>query len=281
MVTSRGLGGFRGGYAPAVMLPYSGAGSGPALVLLHAGVADRTMWAEHLEPLADAGFRALAVDLPGFGEARPAPGEQAPWADVLRTMEELSIERAALVGNSFGGAVALRAALVAPARVSALALISAPSPALEPSPELETAWEAEETALQRGDVEAAVEAVVDAWTLPDASPQLRDRVAAMQRRAFALQAEAPPATEAPDPAEQRPEALARLSVPALVAAGEFDKVDFRQGAEEMARTLPDARHVVIEDAGHLAPLETPEAFRELVLAFLGREPGLSATKDAG
>ncbi|MCW2997048.1 MAG: Pimeloyl-ACP methyl ester carboxylesterase [Solirubrobacterales bacterium] len=248
-------------------LPHDEVGSGPAVILLHAGVADRTMWSEHLEGLADAGYRAVAVDLPGFGEAPVTPGEQAPWTDVLSTMDELSIERAALVGNSFGGAVALRAALVAPDRVSALTLISTPSPALEPSPELEAIWEAEEAALQRGDIEAAIKAVVDAWTLPDASPELRDRVAAMQRRALALQAEAPPATEAPDPAEH-PEALARLSVPTLVASGEFDKRDFRQGAEAMARTLPRARHAVIEGAGHLAPLETPEAFRELVLAFL-------------
>jgi pimeloyl-ACP methyl ester carboxylesterase len=90
----------------------------------------------------------------------------------------------------------------------------------------------------------------------------------MQRRAFALQAEAPPATEAPDPAEARPEALARLSVPTLAAAGELDKRDFRQGAEDLARTLPRGRHAVIEGAGHLAPLETPEAFRELVVSFL-------------
>lgn len=250
------------------MLPHDEAGSGPALVLLHAGVADRTMWSEHLEPLADAGYRAVAVDLPGFGGAPVTPGEQAPWADVLRGMDELSIDRAALVGNSFGGAVALRAALVAPDRVSALALISASSPALEPSAELEAAWEAEEAALQRGDIEAAVEAAVDFWTLPEASQELRDRVATMQRRAFALQAEAPPATEAPDPAEARPEALARLSVPTLAAAGELDKRDFVRGAEDLARTLPRARHAVIEGAGHLAPLETPEAFRELVVSFL-------------
>lgn len=192
------------------MLPHDEIGSGPAVVLLHAGIADRTMWSERLERLVDAGYRAVAVDLPGFGEAQITPGEQAPWADVLRTMDELSIERAALVGNSFGGAVALRVALVAPDRVSALALISAPPPALEPSPELESAWEAEEAALQRGDIEAAVAAVVDAWTLPDASPELRDRVAVMQRRAFALQAEAPPTMEAPDPVEQRPETLPRL-----------------------------------------------------------------------
>jgi 3-oxoadipate enol-lactonase len=101
------------------MLPHDEAGSGPVLLLLHAGIADRTMWAEHLEPLAAAGYRAIAVDLPGFGEAPVAPGEQAPWADVLETMDALAIDRAALVGNSFGGAVALRIAAVAPLRVSA------------------------------------------------------------------------------------------------------------------------------------------------------------------
>ncbi len=250
-------------------LPHDEVGTGPAVVLLHAGIADRSMWAEQLDPLAEAGYRVVALDLPGFGDAPVPPGEQAAWADVLQTLDELSIERAALVGNSFGGAVAVRAAFVAPERVSALVLISAPAPDLEPTPELEAAWEAEETALERGDIDAAVDAVVNAWTLPDAPPQLRDRVAAMQRRAFALQAEAPATTDVPDPVEQNPDDLARLDLPTLVAAGEHDMRDFRDGAEVMARTLPRARHAVIEGAGHLAPLETPEEFRRLVLAFLG------------
>lgn len=251
-----------------MVLPHDDTGHGPALLLLHAGVADRTMWTEHLETFAAAGYRVVAPDLPGFGEASPAPGEQAPWVDVLETMEALSIDRASLVGNSFGGAVALRAAFVAPERVSALALVSAPAPDLEPSPELEAAWDAEEAALERGDVEAAVAAVVDAWTLPDAPPGLRDRVAAMQRRAFELQAGAPDASEAPDPVEEDPGALGRIDVPALVAVGEHDWLEFRQGAEEIARALPRAEHAVIGGAGHLAPLETPDAFRALVLAFL-------------
>jgi pimeloyl-ACP methyl ester carboxylesterase len=251
-----------------VALPHDVRGNGPAVVLLHAGVADRTMWAEHLEPLAAAGFRVVAPDLPGFGEAAVAPGEQAPWNDVLATMEALGVERAALVGSSFGGAVALRVAAVAPERVPALALVSTPAPDLEPSPELEAVWEAEEAALERGDVDAAVDGVVAAWTLPDAPQALRDRVAAMQRRAFALQAAAPQASEAPDPVEEDPALLASLHMPALVVVGEHDRADFRAGGESLARALPRARHAVIPGAGHLAPLEAPEAFRELVLGFL-------------
>ena len=125
------------------------------------------MWAEHLRPIADAAHRVVAMDLPGFGEAPPVE-KSAPWLDVLQTMDALSIERAALVGSSFGGAVALRVAVVAPQRVSALVLASAPPPRLEPSSALQAAWEAEESALQRGDIEAAVAAVLDAWMLPDA-----------------------------------------------------------------------------------------------------------------
>ncbi|HYZ82526.1 MAG TPA: alpha/beta hydrolase [Solirubrobacteraceae bacterium] len=244
-------------------LPFDQAGEGPAVVLLHAGVADRTMWAEHLQPLAREGFRVLAFDLPGFGEAGVTPGEQAPWLDVLQAMDAAGIERAALVGNSYGGAVALRVAAVAPERVWALVLVSTPAPGLEPSEELEAAWELEEAALERGDLDAAVAAVADTWAQPG---PVRERVAEMQRRAFAVQADAD-VSEAPDPVEDLA-ALEQLDVPALVTAGELDMSDFLEGARRLAEALPSARHVVIEGAGHLAPLEAPDAFRELVLAEL-------------
>jgi pimeloyl-ACP methyl ester carboxylesterase len=90
----------------------------------------------------------------------------------------------------------------------------------------------------------------------------------MQRRAFELQAEAGDVAEAPDPLEGHPELLERIAVPALVAAGEHDMSDFIEGAELMAGALPNARHEVIAGTGHLAPLESPEAFRGLLIEFL-------------
>jgi pimeloyl-ACP methyl ester carboxylesterase len=252
-----------------VRLPYDEAGDGEAIVLLHAGVADRTMWREHLEPLAGAGYRPVAPDLPGFGEAPMPAGPLAPWHDVLDTLDALGIARASLVGNSLGGMVALRMALLAPARVEAVALISVPPPDLEePSSELKAAWARETEALERGDVEAAIDAVVDEWTRPDAPNELRDRVAQMQRRAFATQLAAGEIPEAPDPLKADPGRLADIAVPALVAAGEHDLIDFRDGARRMAGLLPNARHCEITGAMHLAPLETPQAFRELLLRFL-------------
>jgi len=251
-----------------MILPFDAVGEGPVVVLLHAGVADRTMWREHLAPLADSGRRALALDLPGFGEAGLEPGPQSPWEDVLQTLRVLSSDRVALVGNSYGGAVALRVAAIAPAQVSALALISAPAPGAEPSQELREAWDAEESAIGAGDIGAAVEAILDRWLLPDAPRELRERVGAMQRRAFLLQQATPGANEGSDPLGERPDALAELRVPALCAAGARDLPDFLQAAERLAETLPDARHATIARAGHLAPMEEPKAFGRLLLEFL-------------
>ena len=221
------------------------------------------MWSDQLDPLAEAGYRAIALDIPGFGEAAVPPGIDVPWNDVLETMAELDTGPAALVGNSYGGAVALRVAVAAPAAVTALALISAPAPGFDPSPELGAAWEAEEAALERGDIDSAVELVMDTWV----PPRLRDRVAPMQRRAFEQQAELEGVTEAPDPVRDI-EALRTIDVPTLVVAGENDLPDFRDGAEAMAAVIPGARLELIDGVGHLAPLEAPEEFRRMLLDFL-------------
>ena len=251
------------------VLPYDERGEGAAVVLLHAGVGDRTMWHEHLEWLDDAGFRAIAPDLPGFGDADIVPGPQAPWDDVLHTLRELEVERATLVGNSFGAAVALRVAVVAPAAVGGLLLISPPppSPHHDPSPELEAAWSNETAALGRGDVEATVEAVLEAWLQPQAPAALRERIARMQRRAIELQLAAGDVDEAPDPLERRPEAIERLRMPVLTATGGADMADFKLGAEEIARRTGGGM-VVIAGAGHLAPLEAPDEFRAVLEGFL-------------
>jgi pimeloyl-ACP methyl ester carboxylesterase len=250
-----------------VLLPCDDVGVGSAVVLLHAGVADRGMWAELLPELAAAGYRAIAVDLPGFGDAAD-PG-YAPHMAVLDTMDALGVERAALVGNSFGGAVALRVAAVAPDRVTSMVLVSAPAPNIEPSPDLEAVWEAEESALERGDLDGAVAAVVEAWTLADAPSGVRDRVAVMQRHTYELPARGGEGMPDDDPLEPDSSALSTLAVPALVAVGELDMRDFQISAEALAQQLPEGRLVVIPGAGHLAPLEQPESFRQLVLDYLG------------
>jgi pimeloyl-ACP methyl ester carboxylesterase len=243
------------------------AGEGPAVMLVHAGIADRRMWRSHLPWLAGEGWHVIAPDLPGFGEHPASADAPAPWDFLCAVLDELGVERAVIVGNSFGGAVALRLAVTAPERVRALVMISSPAPGMTPSPQLEAAWTAETEAMDRGDVDAAVDAVLEAWLAPDAPAELRRLVAAMQRRAFELDPEGM-LPQAADPVEEHPERVRDIAAPALIAAGEADMPDFIHSAQALADALPHASHQIIAGAGHLAPLETPETFRQLLTGFL-------------
>lgn len=172
-----------------MVLPYGELGTGPAVMLLHAGICDRGMWNETMEALAAADRRAIAVDLPGYGDAAlDASRPHAPWEDVLATLDELGVEQAALVGVSAGGGVALRLAAVAPGRVSALCLVSArPISDAPPSPELQSAFDAEVGPAVAGDLDGAVAGVLGHWLMPGAPARLRDRVSAMERRSLEIQ----------------------------------------------------------------------------------------------
>jgi pimeloyl-ACP methyl ester carboxylesterase len=163
-----------------MVLPYDELGAGPAVMLLHAGICDRRMWNETLEVLAAAGQHAIAVDLPGYGDAGlDASRPYAPWEDVLATLDNLGIEQAALVGVSAGGGVGLRLAAAAPGRVSALCLVSArPYSDAPPSQELQSAFDAEVGPAEAGDLDGAVAGVLEHWRCR----ALRRRCATASRR---------------------------------------------------------------------------------------------------
>lgn len=101
---------------------------GPVLVMLHGWPLDRTIWAEVVPRLADAGFRVLTPDLPGFGGSGgldPARWTVEGFADeVADFLDEQASGRAAVAGHSFGGYVALALAERAPERLAGLGLVS-------------------------------------------------------------------------------------------------------------------------------------------------------------
>ena len=250
-------------------LPHSERGEGPALLLIHPGIADRRIWAEHLEPLAAAGHRAVSVDLQGFGEAAADGEPVAHWEDVVETMDALGIAQASLLGNSFGGGVALRVAALRPQRVSSLLLFAAAAvPQPDPSPQLLATFEAEESAIEAKDFDRALEAILTNWVGPEAPPEARERIATMQSENYRLHAQEP--EQAPDPFEADPDLVATIDCPALVAVGEGDMVDFRNAIDELAAKLPRATTNLMPGCGHLPSLEAPEDFRRLVLEFLSQ-----------
>lgn len=257
-----------------MLLPSTEAGRGRPVVLLHARPTDRTMWDAHLPLLAAAGVRAIALDLPGHGDATVSDRrEAAPWSDVLDTLDHLGADRFVLAGNSLGALVALQTAVTAPERVEGLVLIGYRPHDQPASPALTAAWEAERKALATGDLDAAVKAGVQAWTSAGATEEVRTHAARMLRRQLTEQLTHGEPPQATDPLGTGPAALRTLrGVPALVAVGEHDMPDFHEGGEGLVRDLDAGEATVISGAGHLAPLEQPAAFCALVLDFVRRLP---------
>ncbi|MET9432803.1 alpha/beta hydrolase [Streptomyces sp. NPDC006551] len=243
------------------------AGEGPsAVVLLHSGVCDRRMWDAQFRALADAGHRVVRCDFRGFGES-PIDRPHTHIEDLRALLDTLGIDRAALVGSSFGGRLALEFAARHGDRVSALALLCPGVPGQEASAELRAWGKREDELIESGDLDGAVALNVDTWLGPEAGPEARERVRVMQRRAFELQLAAPEEFHPADPEVREPE-LAAIDVPCLVVSGAHDVADFRAVARRLATVLPAARHVELEWAGHLPALERPDETSALLTAFL-------------
>ncbi|GAA2622554.1 alpha/beta hydrolase [Streptomyces axinellae] len=257
-----------------MLLPSEEAGRGRPVVLLHARPTDRTMWNAHLPLLADGGVRAIALDLPGHGDALVPEGrEAAPWSDVLDTLDHLGADRFVLAGNSLGALVALQAAVTAPERVEGLVLVGYRPHDQPASPRLRAAWDAERAALAAGDLDAAVTAGVEAWTSPGATGEVRAHAARMLRRQLTGRLAHGEPPQAADPLGDGAAALRALRAPALVGVGEHDMPDFFEGGEGLARhlgagALGAGALTILPDAGHLAPLEQPAGFCALLLDFV-------------
>jgi 3-oxoadipate enol-lactonase len=258
------------GPSSRVELWHEAAGEGdPPVLLLHAGICDARMWGPQRDALT-ARRRTIRCDLRGYGRSELAPEGFSHAGDVAALLERLGSAPAAVVGASFGGLVALDLALGRPDLVERLVLADAPLADHEWSPEVRAFFEREEELLEAGDVDAAVELNLRFWLdrSPGAAPELRERVGAMQRRAFELQLPLWDYTEDELLAEGPSERLGELAVPALVVTGEHDVEDFVAIADRIAAGIADARRETIAGAGHLPSLERPEEFNELLLAFL-------------
>jgi 3-oxoadipate enol-lactonase len=242
------------------------AGEGPAVVLLHAGGLDGRMW----EPIAGAlaaRHRVVVYDMRGFGRSPAATGDVSHVEDLVSVLDGRGIDRAALVGNSFGGGVALEATVAHPERVRALALFAPALREFDWSPELEAFGGAEEELLEAGNLEGAVELNLVTWVdRGSGGPELRARVADMARRSFELQAGVE-AEEAPfePPAAER---FGEIAVPTLVVSAGLDFPDFARIADVIAAGVPGARRAEIANAGHLMPLERPDETLALVESLL-------------
>jgi 3-oxoadipate enol-lactonase len=243
-------------------LAYDRIGEGNPFVLLHAGIADRRMWRPQVESLS-AKFELISVDLRGFGGSPPASGSYAHHIDLVNLLDHLGIQRAGVIGASFGGEVALRFALTYPDRTVALALIATRAGAIRPSNEVIQVWDDADAAFARGDIESAVEIELRAWVdgpyrTPEAVDQatrefVREMNLAVWQRG--VQEESAPETAFTPMARER---LHEVTMPVLLLSGALDQADVTRSMGYLAAKIPNARTVTIEHTAHLPTLERPQ-----------------------
>ena len=236
------------------------AGDGPAVVLVHAGVADARMWARQVDELAQD-HRVITVDLRGYGETPVEPeAKYSDAGDLLDVLDELGVDTVAAVGASYGGYVVQQAASRQPERFSRLVLICAPTDNVQPTEDLRAVWNEENQLLEAGDVDAATDLMVRSWIGPDADDEARELLRAMQKRAYELQLAAGDVDN--EEYEVEPE---KISAPVRLITGAHDFQFFADCATYLEERLPNVERIDLPWAGHLPTLERPSEALGLIL----------------
>ncbi|WP_189745004.1 alpha/beta fold hydrolase [Streptomyces nojiriensis] len=245
-------------------LSYTVTGEGPPVVLVHAGVADHTMWDAVVPALAERNT-VIRYDLRGFGESAPPTGPFSETDDLCRLLDHLGHESVRLIGASWGGRVAVNFALAHPGRVRSLALLAPPWPGYGWSADMVAYDEAETAALAAGDLDAAVRVNLDMWLRgpgrgwEDVAPGLDERLRTPVRTSLVNQDTVGEHSQGGAVGD-----IAAIGVPTLVGIGRLDVADFQDIARRYAAGIPGAVLVEFPAAAHLIALDSPT---ELVTAL--------------
>jgi 2-hydroxy-6-oxonona-2,4-dienedioate hydrolase len=251
------------------------AGNGDeAVVLLHGGLSTANRWRATLEPLAAAGWRALAVDLPGRGFAIQTNGRRLTVPDfadfVARFLDEMDLARTPVVGASLGAHVAAEFACRHPGRVAQLVLVG---------PAGVSPWDREDrlrtwTSYQGAGRESIAESLARdgqqaSWE--EVEETFRMRNTPSHQRAVEMMAEymMTDAWEA-DFVDVR---LAEITptIPTLIVWGEDDKKFPVADAYALHERLPGSHLAVVAGSDHDVDLEHPDVFHPLLFdALRGR-----------
>jgi pimeloyl-ACP methyl ester carboxylesterase len=253
-------------------------GTGVPVVCVHASASSSGQWRSLMERLAPR-FRSLAVDLYGYGQSPPwsdkRPMSLADEAGLIQSVLEIGCTRPHLVGHSYGGAVALKAALLRPARLRSLVLFEpvwfalllsedARQPAAR---EILAVRDDTVAAVDRGDVDGAGARFVDYWMGAGtwaAMPSSRRQAVATAMPKVKAEWQAVFSETTPL------SAFAALDVPTLCIVGTNSPAAARGVARLLARTLPVVTTIELEGVGHMAPITHPDRVNALIAGYLER-----------
>jgi len=250
-------------------------GDGPAVVFLHPGLWDSRTWDPQFASFAER-YRVLRYDARGYGRStRPEPG--VPYShvrDLVAVLDDVGIERAALVGCSMGGGIEIDFALEYPQRAAALVLVAPGLGGFEGTAEEEAAWEA-----WSAEREAAIERAVEAGDLERAqdlrlqmlAPLGTDDEAGRRIREIAfdnmheLTMDESGEESIDSPAAGR---LGEIDMPTLVLPADHDPPWHTRICDVLLAGIPNARLVQIPGTDHVINMRRPSEFNRVVLAFL-------------
>lgn len=278
----------------SVRVVEAGPADGEPVLCVHGLGGWAENWRETLQALGDAGFHAVAIDLPGFGDSEAAPGESyfrgeaALYARLVpAALDALGVRQAHVLGHSLGGAVAYMGAVSAPERVRSLTLVAPGGLGLD------LPWTLRlgsvpfiGTLLRPGTRRAARAGLAscfrDPRRIPAALLEECDRYSrsSIPETFRVLQAGVTLRGLRPDIRKEWLARAGRYEGPVLVVWGENDAVLPLAHARAATELFPRAALRTIPDAGHLVMVEQPEAFREVVLPFLARA-GFARPSDGG
>jgi pimeloyl-ACP methyl ester carboxylesterase len=252
--------------------------SAASLVCLHASASSGRQW-QALQRRLTGRYQVLSPDLYGSGNSPPWPAErELTLADEVALLEpvfEAAGEAFHLVGHSYGGAVAVRAALTYPGRFRSLVLIEpvlfglllAEEAEQQATRDIVALCQHTRTAVELGALESAARRFIDYWMGPgaweDMPPQRRAAVApamsGVRNQWSAIFAEATPLL-----------AYASLDLPTLYLVGSQSPASTRSVARLLTQTLPDVTAAELEDVGHMAPVTHPEVVNAAIEAHIAR-----------
>lgn len=248
-------------------------GDGPVLLLLHAFPCDGRMWDPQMRAAAEAGWRVLVPDLPGFGGSALLSGEpdlEEVARALLVELDVRDVERAVVGGVSMGGYLAMALIRLRPSLIAGLVLGGTKA-----SADSEEARANRERLAQRvlsppEQTGPILEEAVLPGLLGDTSRQRRPEV--VERvRGWVAGAEAASVAWYQRAMAGRPDSIADLAdadVPTLVLWGEEDALSSRAEQDRMVAAPSDSRLVAVAGAGHLVNVEAPEEATAALLGFL-------------
>ncbi len=247
-------------------------GSGPAVIFLHAGVADSRMWNEQIKFLSES-YRVIAYDRRGYGKTHSEDCEFSHASDLVKVFDILNLKRAALIGCSQGGRVAIDFCLSYQDRVTKLVLSG---PAVSGQPESckfvghEGRLIAEvDAAEDRSDLDEVNRLEAQLWLDGANSPE--GRVSGAIRELF-LEMNGI-ALRSSDFEHELNTAdafsnLEKVRIQTLVAHGSLDLEHVKQRCTEVASRIPRAIAHEFEECAHLPSMEAPSKFNDILAKFL-------------